>query len=328
MAPGVLIIWSGNAPRYDAHLIPPGGLVLGRDLIGDERISQRHARIDFVHHRIAIADLGSRNGTRVFGQGEVTAQPLIVEALPAVVGFGNTLALIVADIEPYQRTVPAVHGSVGFAASLAPAHSAINEAALAGDHVAIVGPRHAAVALADLYAGAFGGKTLHYRPSGSLATELREIGSLRTLVLEVDELRLEADDIATILELLETDVRILTCVHAPIDLRAFPKELAPALCVRMIGIPNLRYDELPTTLHAMFGALVARPARIRASAIAHALVALRVIDEDRLLDRFRGSVIAWERAGETELGGSHIENDLYNRHPESFCIVGIPSVTG
>lgn len=323
MAPGVLIVWSGNAPRYDAHVIPPGGLVLGRDLIADERISQRHARVDFVHHRIAITELGSRNGTRVFGEGDVAGQ-LIVQTLPAVVGLGNTLALIVADIEPYQRAVPAVHGSVGFAASLAPAHAAMTEAALAGDHVAVVGPRHAAVALAGIYGSAFGGQTLHYRPRIALASELRRIGTLRTLVLDLDELRLEADDVATILELLETDVRIVTCVHAPIDLRAFPKELAPALCARMIGIPDQRYDELPTTLDAMFKELVPRTARMRASAVAHVFVASRLVAEGRLIDRFRNSVIAWERRGEDELGGSHIENDLYNRHPEAFCrIAGI-----
>ncbi|MEO8552898.1 MAG: hypothetical protein ABI678_23140, partial [Kofleriaceae bacterium] len=69
---------------------------------------------------------------------------------------------------------------------------------------------------------------------------------------------------------------------------------------------------------------LAPPAAIlHRNAIAHALVALRVVDEDMLLERFRIAIANWARQGRAELHGSDVEDVLYNRHPESYCRINL-----
>jgi FHA domain len=71
---GVILVWSGDRPRFETARVSTEGLVLGRRLIAallgiaDDRISHTHARITVADEQLAIADVGSRNGRYVHGQ--------------------------------------------------------------------------------------------------------------------------------------------------------------------------------------------------------------------------------------------------------------------
>jgi hypothetical protein len=317
----VLVVWSGTKPRYDTHRIPPEGLVLGRDLAdpGDDRISRAHARIMATAGKLLVTDLGSRNGT--FVHGTAIAQTVEAVGFPAVIRTGRTISLLVPDVRLYEHVPITRRGTLVLGGSLELTARAVDSAAIAADNLTLAGPMNVGVALARSYAAALGGTVLSYRPIAGLAEAIAGTTSLRTVILELGMSRLGTADTDTLAELLETDVRIVSCVHSGIDLRGLPKDISPRLTTRVIEIPERRFDDLPATLADIF-AEMAPTGTMHYSAITQALEALRIIDEDMLLDRFRIAVTVWRRGGGTELRGEDIENDLLNRHPESFCVVG------
>jgi DNA-binding NtrC family response regulator len=96
--PGVIVVFSGHAPILRALPLKHGKLLLGREEVGlpdDERLSRRHAEIEWDGRRWLVRDLGSRNGTNVNGQrveGTITSDEL------RVVRVGRTLMLPREDI--------------------------------------------------------------------------------------------------------------------------------------------------------------------------------------------------------------------------------------
>src|SRR5262249_60382800 len=72
--PGAVVVWSGATPTIQAFRIPPGGLVLGRELLAtttDDRISRQHARVAWRDRRFVVTHLGSRNGAYTGGKPPV-----------------------------------------------------------------------------------------------------------------------------------------------------------------------------------------------------------------------------------------------------------------
>jgi DNA-binding NtrC family response regulator len=119
--PGILVVWTGDEPVLAPVRLPPAGLVLGRELLGelpptrgkDDRISRLHARIRparVTGAEFTVTDLGSRNGSFVDGRavvdGEIAAQN------GAVVRAGRTLALLCSDVRPYENARVVVEGDV------------------------------------------------------------------------------------------------------------------------------------------------------------------------------------------------------------------------
>lgn len=81
------------------HPLPASAsLVFGRGVesdvqVADESVSRRHARVD-VDGSVTIADLGSRNGTRVAGR-RLTSGERVVVAVGTVIELGDVLVTIV-----------------------------------------------------------------------------------------------------------------------------------------------------------------------------------------------------------------------------------------
>ena len=96
---GVIAVWSGSQCISLATRIPPEGIVIGRELLGDttdDRLSRLHARIARLDGRLVMSDAGSRNGTFV---NESAIEADSVEVVPgAVIRTGRTVWTIVADV--------------------------------------------------------------------------------------------------------------------------------------------------------------------------------------------------------------------------------------
>jgi transcriptional regulator with GAF, ATPase, and Fis domain len=139
--PGLVIVWSGDAPALMAFRVTPSGMVLGRELLGptttDDRISRQHARVRWQGPSFAIADLGSRNGTFAGGQpivdGEITVVP------PCVVRAGRTVGILVSDVRRYENTDTQLDGDVVIGPMLADAWQQIARAAQNGDTLLLTG---------------------------------------------------------------------------------------------------------------------------------------------------------------------------------------------
>jgi DNA-binding NtrC family response regulator len=100
--PGIVVVWSGGRPSLAAHPLDRGELVIGRDpargvAVVDEHMSREHSVISFGGGRFTLRDLASRNGTFVDG---VRTDRTEVEGVH-VVRTGHTLALTMADIDPF-----------------------------------------------------------------------------------------------------------------------------------------------------------------------------------------------------------------------------------
>jgi DNA-binding NtrC family response regulator len=103
--PGVMVVFSGSAPRCVAIALRDGALEVGRgDALDDARLSRRHGRIAHTPGGWVIDDLGSRNGTWVDG---VAWTERVTVAEPRVVRMGDTLLLPVADVSPFVGHQPA-----------------------------------------------------------------------------------------------------------------------------------------------------------------------------------------------------------------------------
>jgi transcriptional regulator with PAS, ATPase and Fis domain len=138
--PGAVIVFSGDQPAGRAVPAGAGGVILGRDLLGehstDDRISREHTRVRWIDGTFEITDLASHNGTFVAGMA-VTGS--IRVAPPAVVRTGRTLTLLVADVRRYQEGTVAVEDGAVVGPSLAPAWRTIRRAAQSGKTLLLTG---------------------------------------------------------------------------------------------------------------------------------------------------------------------------------------------
>jgi hypothetical protein len=135
----LVAVWSGTAPVFREIAADGEGWLLGRDTegIGDERVSRRHCRVTRETGAWKIADLGSANGTYVDGariDGVVRRDDF------TVIHLGRTLVVPMAmppgAPRAMTRTAEAFVGP-----GLYPAWTATAEAALAGNHLFMTGPR-------------------------------------------------------------------------------------------------------------------------------------------------------------------------------------------
>jgi DNA-binding NtrC family response regulator len=116
--PGLVLIFSGDAPAHATWAVPPGGLELGRSTPGipveDKLISRQHVRVSYDpgDRSWRVEDLGSRNGTFVDGvpvAGEVRGDLRILRA-------GASVFLLVEDVavyhaSPVERAGPHIVGA-------------------------------------------------------------------------------------------------------------------------------------------------------------------------------------------------------------------------
>src|SRR5690348_3152674 len=138
--PGALVVWSGAAPTVQAFRIPPGGLIVGRELLEnttDDRISRQHARVEWRDKRFVVTDLGSRNGTYTGGHPlvdrEVTMTP------PSVVRTGRTVSVLVEDVRRFEGvTISSTHDAI-VGPSTAPLWREVESIAAAGVNLVIHG---------------------------------------------------------------------------------------------------------------------------------------------------------------------------------------------
>ncbi len=105
--PGLVVAFSGAAPRFHVLPLRKGRLAVGRDdllaqRLTDERVSQRHLEVEHDGATWTVRDLGSTNGTWLDGQPIDGARS---HPAPRVLRIGHTLLLPVADAKMY-----ALHG--------------------------------------------------------------------------------------------------------------------------------------------------------------------------------------------------------------------------
>jgi transcriptional regulator with GAF, ATPase, and Fis domain len=139
-APGVLIVWTGEAPALTASV-----LILGRELLGDlpavrgrdDRISRLHARLRVGPRGFTVTDLGSRNGSFVNGRPLVDGE--IAAPVGAVVRAGRTLALLVDDVRRFEDAAIEVDGEVVAGPTLVGTWARAARAARTGDTLLVTG---------------------------------------------------------------------------------------------------------------------------------------------------------------------------------------------
>jgi DNA-binding NtrC family response regulator len=162
--PGVIVVWSGDAPALLPFRLPPSGLIIGRELLGaqstDDRISRQHARLRWTGASFSVADLGSRNGTYAGGQALVDGE--ITVTAPAVLRTGRTVSVLVGDVRPYERGTVDVDGDTVVGPTLRATWASIARAARGGDHLMLTGESGTGKELA----------ARHFHRSGSGSGEL------------------------------------------------------------------------------------------------------------------------------------------------------------
>ena len=152
--PGLLIVWTGEAPVSIALRMPPAGVVLGRELLAelpatrdkDDRISRLHARIRHGGRGFTVTDLGSRNGSYVDGRALVDGE--VAAPAGAVVRAGRTLALLVDDVRRFEGGGVTIDGDVVAGPTLQATWRAAERAARVGDTLLITGESGAGKELA------------------------------------------------------------------------------------------------------------------------------------------------------------------------------------
>lgn len=316
----MLLVWSGDRPRYHALPIPPDGLTLGRDLlerlpgtVDDDRISRSHTQLLAGGHHVAIRDLVSRNGTFVDGHMLFDSADKPAAARPyAVIRTGRTVWLIVPDVERYQAGL-ARRGRLVVGGALAETCRAVDAAARDEVHLVLDGSLAVGRELARSYANTVGGRSIRSEPrGGSLASQL-EREAARTLVLELAA-AVDPRDLAVLTTWLETDLRVVTLVREPRWFAALPPSLQAVLAARRLPIPRLRHDELPTTVYDALRDQ-APGARIHATVIERFLLRAGELDEDDLLGELREALARLLAAGGDILRCEHFTDEQFDaRH--------------
>ncbi|MDQ3337838.1 MAG: FHA domain-containing protein [Myxococcota bacterium] len=319
MSVGAVVVWSGDKPRLDTLRIPSRGVVFGRDQAdaSDDRISAQHVRLATIGQHVAIEDLASRNGTFINGMALRRVEQL---GLPALMRAGHTLAMLVADVRPYEGVTLARRGKLVCATTLAPACSIVDIAARAEEHLGIFGPMNIGRALAHDYAETVGGERVVADLNVvKLTTLVEKLAGARprTMILELDR-PLTHPDQPELEAWLETDVRIVSVAR---DLDAFkfmPVELMKRMTPRAVELPHYRFDELPTTFAET---IAAHGARAHATLIEAALMQLRNMGEETLL-RYLETVAKRCKKNGLVRGrdlDEHIQTDQLMRH----CVAGV-----
>ena len=111
--PGLAVVWSAGRPQFVPIPLGARPVVLGRSrsadvTIDDGGMSSRHLEVWFDGHVWHAHDLGSRNGTWVDGR---YVQQATLGASDVLV-FGETIALVSADLRPLAGGPCIVDGSI------------------------------------------------------------------------------------------------------------------------------------------------------------------------------------------------------------------------
>jgi hypothetical protein len=321
MSVGAVVVWSGDKPRLDTIRIPSRGITLGREHAdaSDDRISAQHVRLATIGQLVAIDDLASRNGTFVNGTALSRVEQL---GLPALVRAGHTIAMLVADVRPYENVTLARRGKLVCAATLAPACNIVDIAARAEEHLGIFGPMNVGRALAHSYADTVGGERVVADLNVvKLTTLVEKLAGARprTMLLELDR-PLTHPDQPELEAWLETDVRIVTVAR---DLDAFkfmPRELTKRMTPRAVELPEYRFEELPTT----FAELVAtHGARAHATLIEAALLQLRNMGEESLLRYLDATAKRCKKNGQDLVRGRDLDEHIQTDQLMRNCVAGV-----
>ncbi|MCC6998574.1 MAG: sigma 54-interacting transcriptional regulator [Deltaproteobacteria bacterium] len=108
-SPGLVVVFSAGRPALGALVVPPAGIVIGREpgvghTLDDQRLSRRHAEIRRRGGVFVARDLGSRNGSFADGVG------LGAEWSPGlrVLRLGDSVLVPAADVRPFKDGVVSV----------------------------------------------------------------------------------------------------------------------------------------------------------------------------------------------------------------------------
>ena len=137
--PGVIVVFSGVTPVLRALSLKHGKLVVGREeggLPDDERLSRRHAEIEWDGRKWIIRDLGSRNGTNV--DGERVEGTINVES-PRVIRVGRTLMLPREDIRLFMGEQVVIEDELVIGPISRRVHMRIAQIASADENLLITG---------------------------------------------------------------------------------------------------------------------------------------------------------------------------------------------
>lgn len=149
--PGLVLIFSGGAPRCTPIRLEDKPVILGRypaegvTVVDDDRVSRRHTRVTLRADGVRITDLESRNGTYVDGQ---RIQDETYPRLPRVLRLGQSLLIFVADVRPFRNGEVEVHEDEVVGPTLRRARLAVERAAEGGDSILLTGPSGAGKELA------------------------------------------------------------------------------------------------------------------------------------------------------------------------------------
>ena len=252
--PGLLVVWSENAPRLEIITIPDGGVTLD---------------IDDVHATLRPVDY--LKGVEIHARGPMTFNGQICNGhapcatYTSILRLGRTVGVLVPDGREYDQVKLERRGPVVVGASLAAALHALDRAALAETHVAIVGALALGRQLAQVYAETVGGAHHAVELTASTTLERQLAGAMpRTLVLVLHR-PLSPIEKTELAQWLETEIRIVTLVRDAKSLALLPEILRTT----EIELPKYRFDELPTVLAER------APDRVDAQLIERALVEAR-----------------------------------------------------
>jgi hypothetical protein len=249
--PGILVVWTGATPTLRAFPIGKDGLILGRELLGattDDRISRQHARISVRHGagtdpgviRFAVTDLSSRNGT--FTGGAPLVESEITVTSPAVVRTGRTVAIVLDDIRRFLDAALTPRSELVIGPSSRPTWDAVEAAALAGEHLLLLGEVGVGKGrLAQRYAEARGVREARFDPTVHEMPLERAVRDAETLLLSEPGrlLATHHDSLARLLEQ-RPQLRVVTSAPARLDQLGVPPALATRLSARTCEVPPLR----------------------------------------------------------------------------------------
>src|SRR5690349_2327444 len=178
-SPGLLVIYSGEAPCFHVLPLRKGRLTLGRDdlaamHIADERVSHRHLSVEHDGAIWTVRDHGSTNGT--FLDGEPVDGERSLRA-PRVLRIGRTLLLPVSDSALYALHGLTAKGDRVIGPSLRRVHEQIARIARAGQGLLLTGGSGSGKEVAARVYHEAGGKRAGARPFVALncATVQREL---------------------------------------------------------------------------------------------------------------------------------------------------------
>ena len=253
-APGALVVWTGAQPTVQSYRIPPGGLVIGRELLQsttDDRISRQHARVAWRDQRFVVTDLGSRNGTYAGGHALIDKEVTVMA--PSVVRTGRTVAVLVDDIRRFEgASIETRHDTI-VGASTHGLWAQMEAHARAGTNLVILGePGCGKGRMARGYARVRGRPDAVFNPTIQAVPLERIAGpAIETLVLEQVG-KLGAPNLAALARLVDRPkLRFVTTAVLPLEQVGIPAEIAARLSTATLHLPPLRDrpDEMAFLVH-------------------------------------------------------------------------------